>query len=115
MNTDWFPKYWPQKVQASGEGRGGGVQWHVSLRYFLDFNSLKSPFLGFLVIQTGYWPDPFSLDGALQNGGLLLLFLMPGNYPGYQRFFTRAGGIFSVGRRPTHLGCRPKPREGHYI
>ena len=82
MNTDWFPKYWPRKVQASeeGGGGGGGVQWHVSLRYFLDFNSLKSPFLGFLVIQTGYWPVPFSLDGALQNGGLLLLlFLIPGN------------------------------------
>ena len=78
MNTDWFPKHWPQKVQASEEG-GGGVQWHVSLRYFLDFNSLKSPFLGFLVIQTGYWPVSFSLDGALQNGRLLLLFLMLGN------------------------------------
>ena len=24
-------------------------------------------------------------------------------YPGYQRFFSRAGGIFGVGRRPTHL------------
>ena len=79
MNTDWFPKHWPQKVQASEEGGGGGVQWHVSLRYFLDFNSLKSPFLGFLVIQTGYWPVSFSLDGALQNGRLLLLFLMLGN------------------------------------
>ena len=28
-------------------------------------------------------------------------------YPGYQRFFSRAAGIFSVGRRPTHLRpCR---------
>ena len=27
-------------------------------------------------------------------------------YPGYQRFFSRAVGIFGVGRRPTHL--RPK-------
>ena len=80
MNTDWFPKHWPRKVQASEKGGGaGGVQWHVSLRYFLDFNSLKSPFMGFLVIQTGYWPVPFSLDGALQNSGLLLLFLMPRN------------------------------------
>ena len=24
-------------------------------------------------------------------------------YPGYQTFFSRAGGIFGVGRRPTHL------------
>ena len=23
----------------------------------MDFNSLKSPFLGFQVIQTGYWPE----------------------------------------------------------
>ena len=25
------------------------------------------------------------------------------HYPGYQRFFSRAAGIFGVGRRPTHL------------
>ena len=25
------------------------------------------------------------------------------DYPGYQRFFSRAVGIFGVGRRPTHL------------
>ena len=25
--------------------------------YFFYFYSLKSPFLGFRVIQTGYWPD----------------------------------------------------------
>ena len=25
--------------------------------FFFYFNSLKSPFLGFRVIQTGYWPD----------------------------------------------------------
>ena len=25
------------------------------------------------------------------------------SYPGYQRFFSRAAGIFGVGRRPTHL------------
>ena len=24
-------------------------------------------------------------------------------YPGYQRFFSRAVGLFGVGRRPTHL------------
>ena len=28
----------------------------------LDLNSLMSPFLGFWVIQTRYWPVPFSLD-----------------------------------------------------
>ena len=38
--------------------------------FFLDLNSLKSPLLGFCVIQTGYWPVPFSPDEALQIGGL---------------------------------------------
>ena len=28
-------------------------------------------------------------------------------YPGYQRFFSRAVGIFGVGRRPTHLRNLP--------
>ena len=28
---------------------------------FLDFYSLRSPFLGFSVIQSGYWPD-FNLE-----------------------------------------------------
>ena len=30
----------------------------------MDFYSLKSPFLGFQVIQTGYWPV-FNLEGVL--------------------------------------------------
>ena len=30
-------------------------------------------------------------------------FLPNGPYPGYQRFFSRAVGMFGVGRRPTHL------------
>ena len=37
---------------------------------FLDLNSLKTPFLGFWFIQTGYWPVPFSWHEALQTGGL---------------------------------------------
>ena len=32
--------------------------------------ALKTPFLGFWLIQTGYWPVPFSSDEALQIGGL---------------------------------------------
>ena len=32
--------------------------------------ALKTPFLGFWLIQTGYWPVPFSLHEALQIGGL---------------------------------------------
>ena len=31
-------------------------------------------------------------------------------YPGYQRFFSRAAGIFGVGRRTTRL----RPWAGHY-
>ena len=38
--------------------------------FFLDLNSLKSPLMGVCVIQTGYWPVPFSADEALQIGGL---------------------------------------------
>ena len=33
------------------------------LRNYLDFYSLKSPFLGFRVIQMGYWPD-FNLESV---------------------------------------------------
>ena len=32
--------------------------------------ALKTPFLGFWLIQTGYWPVPFSSGEALQIGGL---------------------------------------------
>ena len=45
---------------------------------FLDFNFLKSSFLGFWVIQTGYRPVPFSLNEALQIGG----FFSQGQFPG---------------------------------
>ena len=36
--------------------RSGGVGWAL-LGKFFGFLLLKSPFLGFRVIQTGYWPD----------------------------------------------------------
>ena len=41
---------------------------------FLDFNSLKSPFLGFPVIQTGYWLVPFTLDEAPQLGNFFFIY-----------------------------------------
>ena len=64
---DWFPKRGP-KAQASW-----GVQGHAPPVIFLDFNSLKSPFLDFRVIQIGYWPVPFILDEALQLGKFFYL------------------------------------------
>ena len=51
INTDRFPKRAP-KAQASR-----GVRRRPPPGNFLDFHSLKSPFLGFIVIQKGYWPD----------------------------------------------------------
>ena len=47
---------------------------------------------------------------AIANYCFRTLFLF---YPGYQRFFSRAAGIFGVGRRPTQRPkmCRP---SGHY-
>ena len=36
-------------------GRSGGGLPHLEI--FVDFHSLNSPFLGFWVIQTGYWSD----------------------------------------------------------
>ena len=56
-----FPKRTP-KAQASGGVRG----MSPALGIFFDFNSLKSPFLGLWVIQTGYWLVPFYWDKALQ-------------------------------------------------
>ena len=58
INTDRFPKRRCKLVGGPGN--------------YLDFNSLKSVFLGFWVIQTGYWPVPFCANKALQIGGLLL-------------------------------------------
>ena len=42
----------------------------------------------------------FYIKGRALN---LVLIQRPGEtYPGYQRFFSRAAGIFGVGQRPTH-------------
>ena len=57
INTDRFPKRAP-KAQASS-----GVRGLAPPRNYLDFYSLKSPFLGFRVIQMGYWPD-FNLESV---------------------------------------------------
>ena len=51
INTDRFPKPAP-KAQASRD-----VPKRAPPGNFLDFHSLKSPFLDFIVIQTGYWLD----------------------------------------------------------
>ena len=37
----------------------------------------------------------------------------PVSYPGYQRFFSLAAGIFGVGRRPTHL--RPEAEATSHL
>ena len=46
INGDRFPRQRAPKAQASR-----GVRGMLPLEIFLDFNSLKSPFLGFRVIQ----------------------------------------------------------------
>ena len=54
---------------------------------------------------------PNSMEPYLKQLGYFgILFVPIQSYPGYQRFFSRAVGIFGVGRRPTHLRRRPKPR-----
>ena len=62
INTDRFAKLAP-KAQIS---RGPGGMLPPSK--FLDFNSLNSPFPGFWIMQTGYWPVPFCSDEVLQIG-----------------------------------------------
>ena len=57
INTDRFPK-WARKAPAFS-----GVRGVAPLRNYLDFYSLKSPFLDFQVIQMGYWPD-FNLQSV---------------------------------------------------
>ena len=32
------------------------------------------------------------------------------SYPGYQRFFSRAAGIFGVGRRPKPRAAKPREK-----
>ena len=61
------------KVLAEGGGGvgGEGPRSMFPREIFLNFNSLKSPFLGFWVIHPGYWPVSFSSDEALQIGRLL--------------------------------------------
>ena len=59
INTDRFPKRAPSaKAQAFS-----GVRGLASPRNYLDIYSLKSPFLGFRVIQIVYWPD-FNLESV---------------------------------------------------
>ena len=64
-------------------------------------------------------PEKFRKNGSTtfpgRTGGILVQWIAPpvfsklfrldrsDPYPGYQRFFSRAVGIFGVGRRPTHL------------
>ena len=73
-------KYWPiawtstPKAQASSRFRG-----YALLGNSFDFNSLKSPLLGFWVIQTGFSPVLVTSDEALQLGkifSLLKMFIM---------------------------------------
>ena len=52
-----------------------GHRIYAPLGNLVDFNSLKSPFLGFRIIQTGYWPIPFTLGEALQLGKSLFIYL----------------------------------------
>ena len=61
LNIDRFPGF-----LISWGGGGGGVRGHGPPENFLDFNSLRSTFLGFWVIPTGYWPVPLASDEALQ-------------------------------------------------
>ena len=45
------------KAQSPTPQIGHQVRRLASPGNVLDFHSLKSPFLDFIVIQTGYWPD----------------------------------------------------------
>ena len=67
INTDRFPKR-ASKDEASIvlSGVGGMLPWK-----FFGFYLLKVPF-PVLVVQTGYWPVPFSSDEALRIGGLFV-------------------------------------------
>ena len=58
INIDQFPK-WALKAKASMNFRK-----RAPLRNFLDLNSPKSPFVGFRLIETGYWSVPCFSDEA---------------------------------------------------
>ena len=66
--TDRFPKRAP-KVQAYRRvgGSGGGLPQEFVFGFLL----LKSPFLGFRVIRTGYWPD-FNVESVVIIKNILL-------------------------------------------
>ena len=70
----------------------GGSAAFMLPQEFLDFNLPKSSFLGFWVIQTGYWPVPFSSDEALQIGGLF----PEGQFPGSEYGARRVQAIFQI-------------------
>ena len=70
----------------------GGSTAFMLPQEFLDFNLPKSSFLGFWVIQTGYWPVPFSSDEALQIGGLF----PEGQFPGSEYGARRVQAIFQI-------------------
>ena len=59
IDTDRFSERAP-KARASR----ACCPWNL-----FDFNSLKSSFPGFWIIQTGFWPVSFSSDEALQIAG----------------------------------------------
>ena len=90
--------------------------WHMNTLYFVNvwFQKLKylyplhgrlfdlhPPPPGFSVPGGFWWPPSPQEFPEFLNGDFAYL-------PGYQRFFSRAAGIFSVGQRPTHL--RPEYR-----
>ena len=61
------------------------------------------------IVSDKLWPRSH-VSVLFENEDFLLLFdlvcfvlFSPVWYPGYQRFFSRAAGIFGVGRRPTRL------------
>ena len=58
INTDRFPK------RDLAGGPGAYTPWN------LDFYSLKSPFLCFWLIQSGYWPD-FNMESLFMKNLLL--------------------------------------------
>ena len=79
--------------------------WFQKLKYLYPLHGrlfdLHPPPPGFSVPGGFWWPPSPQEFPEFLNGDFAYL-------PGYQRFFSRAEGIFSVGQRPTHL--RPEYR-----